>query len=82
MAHSGHGDGFQAGFLHPMGGADHILAMLAVGLWAAMRGGRAILFWPVAFVSAMLGGFALAQFGFVVPKLEAMILASVIILAR
>jgi urease accessory protein len=80
FAHVGHGEGFPAGFIHPMTGMDHVLAMLAVGLWAAMRGGRAILLWPLAFVLAMLGGFALAQAGFVIPRLEPMILSSVIAL--
>jgi urease accessory protein len=79
FAHPGHdATGFAAGLLHPIFGLDHILAMVAVGLWAALRGGRAILVWPVAFVGAMLAGFGLAQFGFVVPVLETMIAASVI----
>jgi urease accessory protein len=79
FAHPGHdATGFSAGILHPLFGLDHILAMVAVGLWAALRGGRAILVWPVAFVGAMLAGFGLAQFGFVVPVLETMIAASVI----
>lgn len=79
-AHTGHGDadGFTAGFLHPFTGIDHLLAMLAVGLWAAIRGGGAIWVWPVTFVAAMLTGFGLAMQGAVLPFYEPMILASLI----
>lgn len=80
LAHSGHGDGFAAGFSHPISGADHVLAMVAVGLWAALRGGAALYLWPAAFVVAMLAGFGLAQFDFVIPHLEPTIAASVIAL--
>src|SRR5206468_2758142 len=43
-AHSGHADagGFAHGFMHPLGGLDHVLAMVAVGLYAALLGGRAL----------------------------------------
>jgi urease accessory protein len=80
LAHPGHGGGLAGGFAHPFSGLDHVLAMLAVGLWAATRGGGAILAWPVAFVAAMAGGFALTQGGLVVPAVETMIVASVILL--
>ncbi|WP_308367343.1 HupE/UreJ family protein [Microbulbifer sp. TB1203] len=51
--------GFVAGFLHPLGGADHLLAMLAAGFWAVQLGGRAIWLLPSVFVAAMsLGGMA------------------------
>ncbi|MCZ8186039.1 MAG: HupE/UreJ family protein [Beijerinckiaceae bacterium] len=80
FAHDGHGGGFAAGFLHPVGGADHVLAMLAVGLWAAFRGGNAIPGWPAAFVAAMLAGFALAPIFGTLPGLEAMITSTVILL--
>ena len=80
LAHPGHGssDGFLSGFYHPFGGADHVLAMVAVGLWAAMRGGDAMWLWPAAFVGAMLGGFAMAVHGVVLPLYEPMILASLV----
>ena len=80
IAHSGHdsADGLIAGFLHPLTGLDHLLAMLAVGLWAAIRGGRAIWFWPVSFVAAMIAGFWLATLGTALPYYEPMILASLI----
>ena len=44
FAHTGHGDasGFVHGVMHPVGGLDHVLAMVAVGLYAAMLGGRAL----------------------------------------
>jgi urease accessory protein len=80
FAHSGHGSGFSAGFTHPMSGADHVLAMVAVGIWASMRGNRAILFWPLAFAASMVAGFCFAQTGSVIPHLEPMILSSVILL--
>ncbi|HWW73296.1 MAG TPA: HupE/UreJ family protein, partial [Duganella sp.] len=41
LAHPGHDHGAMAGLLHPLTGIDHILAMLAVGLWGAQLGGRA-----------------------------------------
>jgi urease accessory protein len=85
LAHPGHGGGFAAGFAHPMGGLDHVLAMLAVGLWAALRaqaqdGRAALLAWPAAFIGGMAGGFALTQAGLVVPQVETMIVASVVLL--
>lgn len=80
LAHGGHGDGFSAGFIHPFTGIDHVLAMVAVGLWAALRGGRALILWPAAFVAAMLAGFGLAQADVVLPHVEPMILSSVIAL--
>jgi urease accessory protein len=80
LAHSGHGpsEGFLSGFHHPFTGLDHLLAMVAVGVWAAMRGGTALWGWPAAFVGAMVAGFALAVHGVVLPLYEPMILASLI----
>lgn len=81
MAHPGHGAmGLTSGFAHPFGGADHMLAMVAVGLWAALRGERAPPVWPAAFVAAMVAGFALGQFEPSAVSVEPAILASVIIL--
>jgi urease accessory protein len=71
---------FPAGFSHPLFGADHILAMVAVGLWAWMIGGRAIWIVPTAFVATMLAGFLLALIGMPLPFVEPAILASVIAL--
>ena len=52
FAHTSIGDttGFFHGFLHPIGGIDHVLAMVAVGLFAALLGGRALWFVPLSFV--------------------------------
>jgi len=71
---------FMSGLSHPLFGLDHILAMVAVGLWAAMIGGRAIFAVPAAFVGAMLLGFMLAITGVALPVVEPVILASVIAL--
>src|SRR5690349_14149149 len=50
-------DDFMSGFLHPLTGVDHILAMVAVGVWAAMQGGRRVWQLPLAFMGAMaIGG--------------------------
>lgn len=71
---------FAAGFTHPLSGTDHILAMVAVGLWAAMLGGRALFAVPAAFVGVMLLGFVAALAGLPVPFVEPAILASVVVI--
>lgn len=63
-AHPGHAmaySGLLAGFMHPFSGVDHLLAMFAVGVWAAQLGGRARWAVPLAFVAAMALGAALAM---------------------
>jgi urease accessory protein len=84
LAHPGHpgheAAGAWAGFAHPFTGADHMLAMVAVGLWAALRGGKALWAWPAAFVAALLAGFALGKTGLDLPLAEPMIMASIIVL--
>jgi urease accessory protein len=80
MAHDGHGGGLVAGLAHPFTGADHLLAMIAVGLFAAMRGGRALWALPLAFVSAAGLGFLFSRFGLALPLTEPMILASLLVL--
>ncbi|MCX2723748.1 HupE/UreJ family protein [Roseibium salinum] len=70
---------FAAGFTHPLFGTDHVLAMIAVGLWAALLGGRALWALPTAFVGAMIAGFALSLAGAPLPYVEPLILASVIV---
>jgi len=79
--HDGHHvGGAAAGFVHPFAGLDHLLAMVAIGLWATQQGGRALWAVPLAFVAAMAMG-ALAGFaGFALPALEPMIAASVVVL--
>lgn len=81
LAHPGHDAGtFMAGALHPIGGADHVLAMLAIGLLAAQMAGRALWALPVTFVAAMIAGGAMAAAGVPFPAVEPVILASGIIL--
>lgn len=71
---------FMAGVSHPLLGLDHILAMVAVGLWAALLGGRAVWLVPIAFVGTMMAGFAVALAGFGLPFVEPVIAASVVVL--
>lgn len=81
LAHPGHDAGtFWAGMHHPVSGADHMLAMVAVGLWAAQMGGRALWAVPATFVAAMLAGGAAGAAGVPFPVVEPMILASIIVL--
>ncbi|TPI64242.1 HupE/UreJ family protein [Mesorhizobium sp. B3-1-3] len=81
-AHVGVGatSSFSAGFAHPLSGLDHMTVMIAVGLWAALRGGKAIWAWPLAFVGVMLVGGALGMLHVPVPFVEPGILASVVAL--
>ncbi|WP_312416420.1 HupE/UreJ family protein [Shinella sp.] len=71
---------FMAGFSHPLFGLDHILVMVAVGLWAAQIGGRALWRVPLAFVATMAVGFGVAVAGIDLPFVEPAILASVVAL--
>ena len=82
LAHTGIGpvDGFTAGFAHPLGGLDHLMAMLGIGLWAGLLGGRATWALPAAFLGAMALGGALGMAGLGLPMVEAGIAASVIVL--
>ena len=82
QAHVGAGPagGFLAGLGHPVLGVDHLLAMIAVGLWAALLGGRATWLVPAAFVGVMALGFALAMMAVGLPVVEVAILASVVVL--
>ena len=82
QAHPGHGmdHGWGQGMLHPLTGLDHLLAMLAVGLWAAQLGGRARWVLPLGFVSVMSLGAMVGQSGVALPGVESMILASVFVL--
>ena len=71
---------FVSGFAHPLHGADHLVATIAVGIWGALAGGRAIRVWPIAFVATMLVGFASAAAGITVPLVEPAILSSIVVL--
>jgi len=82
FAHTGHGDtsGFIHGFMHPVGGLDHILAMVAVGVFAYVLGGKALWLVPLSFVGMMIVGFGLGIAGVDVPFIELGIaLSSVVI---
>ncbi|HYD32646.1 MAG TPA: HupE/UreJ family protein [Azospirillaceae bacterium] len=74
------GYGFAHGFAHPVGGWDHLLAMIAVGLWAAQRGGQAFWTLPLAFVTSMILGGALGMSGVELPQVELGIAGSVVAL--
>jgi urease accessory protein len=72
--------GFVTGFLHPVSGADHVLAMVAVGLWGAQLGAPAIWVLPVAFPLVMAMGAMLGFLGVPIPGVEYGIAASAIVL--
>ncbi|MGE5146258.1 MAG: HupE/UreJ family protein, partial [Candidatus Eiseniibacteriota bacterium] len=81
LAHPGHGaESFAAGVAHPLTGLDHIAVMIAVGLWAALKSGRALWAWPAVFVGVMLAGGALGMAHVALPLVEPGILASVVVL--
>lgn len=82
FAHIGVGEttGLMHGFGHPIGGVDHMLAMIAVGLWAIQIGGRALWVVPCTFVGVMVLGGILGFTGLPVPFVEAGILVSILIL--
>jgi len=82
LAHTGHADGagLAHGFLHPLGGIDHLLAMVAVGVWGARQGGRSVWLLPAAFVAMLAGGAALGMAGAALPAVEAAVAASVVVL--
>jgi urease accessory protein len=81
FAHPGHGDnGLLAGISHPIGGLDHLLAMLAVGLWAAQQKGAARWVLPCTFVGTLLIGGLLGFAGLSLPAMESGIAASVLAL--
>jgi len=81
-AHVGVGStsGFMHGFMHPLSGLDHMLAMTAVGLFAARLGGKALWLVPAAFVAMMAVGGAMGISGLGLPGVEFGIAASVIVL--
>ena len=81
-AHSvgGAAAGFGAGFLHPLTGLDHLLAMVCVGIWGAQLGAPAIWLLPVAFPLIMAMGGAFGVVGVPLPHGELMIAVSVVVL--
>jgi urease accessory protein len=82
MAHVGHASssGFAHGFSHPFSGLDHLLAMVAVGLWAAQLGRPAYLILPLTFPLVMAAGAVLGIAGLPLPWVESAMAASVLIL--
>ena len=76
----GKASGFVTGFLHPLSGADHVLAMVAVGLWGAQLGAPAIWVLPVAFPLVMAVGGLMGLLGFPLPGVEVGIAVSAIVL--
>jgi urease accessory protein len=71
---------FTEGLLHPFSGLDHVLAMVAVGLWASQLGGRALWLLPLTFPAVMALGAALGLSGVTLPWVEIGIAGSVMVL--
>jgi urease accessory protein len=83
FAHAGGeaaGAGFLTGFQHPLGGIDHVLAMLAVGMWGAQLGSPAIWALPVAFPMVMAFGGVAGILGIPLPAVELGVTFSVVVL--
>jgi len=71
---------FAMGVAHPLLGVDHILVMIAVGLWAVLVGGRAVWALPLTFLATMLAGFAAASAGLDLQLVEPVVSSSMIVL--
>ena len=82
QAHAGTGlpGGFASGFAHPLGGLDHLLAMVCVGLWGAFLGRPLIYLLPTIFPALVVCGAVLAMIGLPLPPTEIGIALSVIVL--
>jgi len=82
LAHMGASttSGVISGFAHPLIGLDHLAAMVAVGLWAVQRGGRAWWALPMSFLSVMAVGGLLGAAGLSIPFVAPAIVASVLVL--
>jgi len=82
FAHPGFGEAhdFTHGFLHPLNGVDHIIAMVAIGMLAARLGGRALWLMPAAFVTVMAAAGVIGAAGIVTPYVETGIALSVLVL--
>ena len=72
--------GFKSGFIHPLTGPDHILAMVAVGIWGAQLGVPAIWLLPVTFPLVMSIGGVLGMRGVPIPGVEFGVAASAVVL--
>jgi urease accessory protein len=82
VAHEGGGiaGGFSSGFMHPVLGWDHVVAMVAVGLWGAFLGRPAIWLLPIVFPMVMAFGGAIGLSGLHLPAVETGIALSAIVL--
>ena len=88
LAHTGadagaHHAGIATGFMHPLTGADHLAAMVAVGLWSALAARRAwpdLLWAPLAFAGMLLAGALMGLAGLQLPAVEPMVAASLLVL--
>lgn len=82
FAHSGTGlaGGFTSGFVHPLSGFDHLLAMVSVGLWGAFLGRPLIIALPVIFPALMAVGGVLGMANVPLPPVEIGIALSVLVL--
>jgi len=76
----GQASGFWHGFSHPLTGLDHVLAMLAIGIWAVQVGGKAIWAIPLSFVGMMIVGGIIGMSGVKIPYVETGIVMSVMVL--
>ncbi|MFL6796854.1 MAG: HupE/UreJ family protein [Xanthobacteraceae bacterium] len=72
--------GFAGGFAHPLFGPDHLVAMLAVGLWGAFLGAPAVWLLPIFFPLVMAGGGVLAIFAVPLPAVDTGIPLSAVVL--
>ena len=77
---SGQAAGFVTGLQHPWSGLDHVLAMIAVGLWGAQLGSPALWMLPIAFPMMMAAGAMLGLLGIPVPGVEIGIALSALLL--
>lgn len=80
LAHPGHDGGLLAGLAHPFSGLDHMLAAVAVGIWAAQLGGRARWLLSMSFIALLATGGMMGMAGIGIAALESAIIASVLVL--
>jgi urease accessory protein len=82
QAHTSEGisGGFLSGLLHPILGYDHLVAMVAVGLWGAFLGAPAIWLLPVVFPTVMAVGGAMGIVGIPLPAIEMLVAGSAVVL--
>ena len=72
-------NGWHDGFAHPLHGWDHLVVMIAIGLWATQQRGRAIWLIPLTFIGVMTVGGIVGATGIVLPGVEKAILLSVVV---